>query len=296
MSVDLVSEVNPPVPSSAGVARVRGEWVMNPPQDLYIPPEALQVFLESFEGPLDFLLYLIRAQDLDILDIPVARITHQYLEYIELMQQLDFDLAAEYLLMAAWLGEIKSRTLLPRPPAAPGEEPEDPRAELIRRLQEYDRYRQAAETLDRLPVEGRDFFPAAAEPPPRHAHQPLPSLSLDELLSALSQVLRRADLFESHAISREVLTVRERMTQILDQLTPGRYVPFHELFVPEDGRLGVVVSFMALLELVKEGLAQLVQAAPLSEVHVVGRRRDASATTESSESDEADAEESPYDP
>lgn len=257
--------------SLQAVARVRGEAITQVPDDLYIPPDALQVFLEAFEGPLDFLLYLIRAQNLDILDIPVARITHQYLEYIDLMQRLNFDLAAEYLLMAAWLGEIKSRYLLPRQVSADGEEEVDPRAELIRRLQEYERFKRAAEEIDALPCEGRDFFVAAAQPPDYSRTVPPPQIELRELLLALQDVLRRADLYESHQISRETLSMRERMGQILDRLRSGGFQPFIALFRVEEGRLGVVVSFMAVLELAKEGLIDLVQTAAFADIHVRAR-------------------------
>lgn len=257
------------------IARVKGELVTTLPDDLYIPPDALQVFLETFEGPLDLLLYLIRAQNLDILDIPVARITHQYLDYVELMKQLNFDLAAEYLLMAAWLGEIKSRLLLPRLKTADGEEEADPRAELIRRLQEYERFKQAAAHIDSLPCEGRDFFVAVAQQPDYTRSRTPPTVELRELLLALQDVLRRADLYESHQISKEGLSMRERMSQMLDKLRGGGFLPFVSLFTVEEGRLGVVVSFMAILELVKEGLIDLVQTEAFADIHVRARVGDA---------------------
>lgn len=257
------------------VARVKGELVTQLPEDLYIPPDALQVFLETFEGPLDLLLYLIRAQNLDILDIPVAKITHQYLEYVDVMRSLNFDLAAEYLLMAAWLGEIKSRLLLPRPKTAEGEEEVDPRAELIRRLQEYERFKKAAEHIDALPCEGRDFFVAAAQQPDYSRMKEPPRVELRELLLALQDVLRRADLYESHQISREALSMRERMSGILERLRGASFVPFVSLFQVEEGRLGVVVSFMAILELVKEGLIDLVQTEAFADIHVRARVGDA---------------------
>lgn len=253
------------------VARVNGELMTRLPDDLYVPPDALQVFLETFEGPLDFLLYLIRAQNLDILAISVSRITHQYLEYVELMQTLNFDLAAEYLLMAAWLGEIKSRSLLPRPKTAQGEEEVDPRAELIRRLQEYERFKKVAEQIDALPCEGRDFFVASARQPDFTRQTPPPRVELNELLIALQEVLRRADLYESHQISKETLSMRERMTHMLERLRGGGFLPFVALFTVEEGRLGVVVSFMAILELVKEGLIDLVQTAAFADIHVRAR-------------------------
>lgn len=273
-SLQVPASVTAPA-SLIGVARVRGEVMTHLPDDLYIPPDALQVFLEAFEGPLDFLLYLIRAQNLDILDISVSRITHQYLEYVELMQKLNFDLAAEYLLMAAWLGEIKSRSLLPRPKTAEGEEEVDPRAELIRRLQEYERFKKAAERIDALPCEGRDFFVAAARQPEFTRQIAPPQVELHELLLALQDVLRRADLYESHQISKEGLSMRERMSDMLERLRGIGFLPFVALFRVEEGRLGVVVSFMAILELVKEGLIDLVQTAAFADIHVRARIGDA---------------------
>ena len=260
-----------PAATLTAVARVKGELVTTLPEDLYIPPDALQVFLDTFEGPLDLLLYLIRAQNLDILDIPVAKITHQYLEYVELMRALNFDLAAEYLLMAAWLGEIKSRLLLPRPKGPDGEEEADPRAELIRRLQEYERFKKAAEQIDAMDCEGRDFFVAAAQQPDYTRQKEPPKVELRELLLALQDVLRRADLYESHQISRETLSMRERMSNILERLRGGAFIPFVTLFQVEEGRLGVVVSFMAVLELVKEGLIDLVQTEAFADIHVRAR-------------------------
>lgn len=257
------------------VVRVKGELVTQLPEDLYIPPDALQVFLETFEGPLDLLLYLIRAQNLDILDIPVAKITRQYLAYVDVMRSLNIDLAAEYLLMAAWLGEIKSRLLLPRPQTVEGEEAIDPRAELIRRLREYERFKKAAEHIDALPCEGRDFFVAAAQQPDYTRMKEPPRVELRELLLALQDVLRRSDLYESHQISREALSLRERMSGILDRLRGVSFVPFVSLFLVEEGRLGVVVSFMAILELVKEGLIDLVQTEAFADIHVRARVGDA---------------------
>lgn len=277
----IAHDPSPPVPPGVAqadllaIARVRGEPVTQLPDDLYIPPDALQVFLETFEGPLDLLLYLIRAQNLDILDIPVARITHQYLDYIGLMQSLNVDLAAEYLLMAAWLGEIKSRLLLPRPKTPDGEEELDPRAELIRRLQEYERFKQAAAEIDALPCEGRDFFVASAQQPEFVREKTPPAVELRELLLALQDVLHRADLHGSHQISRETLSLRERMSHILDRLRGASFLPFVQLFALEEGRLGVVVSFMAILELVKEGLVDIVQTDAFAEIHVRARVGDA---------------------
>lgn len=254
------------------LGRLFDEPIIELPEDLYIPPEALRVFLEAFEGPLDLLLYLIRRQNLDILSVDVAAITHQYIAYIELMTSMEIELAGEYLLMAATLAEIKSRTLLPRPPKEgdDGEE-EDPRAELIRRLQEYERLKHAAETLGELPRLGRDWFPARAAPPPLESRVVHPDVELDELLTALAGILRRAELNQSHHISRETLSTRERMLAIMGQLDHQRYTAFEALFCLEEGRAGVVVTFMAILELAKEAMIEIVQNAPLSPIHVRAR-------------------------
>lgn len=253
-------------------ARVLDEPIHAPPEDLYIPPEALRVFLETFEGPLDLLLYLIRRQNLDILTIDVAAITHQYIEYVELMQALEIELAGEYLLMAAMLAEIKSRTLLPRPPKGSDEDDEgDPRAELIRRLQEYERLKQAAESLGELPRVGRDWFPAQVGLSPLEARVVHPDVELDELLGALAGILRRAELNQAHQISREVLSTRERMLAIMERLNHESYTPFEVLFTLDEGRAGVIVTFMAILELAKEALLEIVQNAPLSPIHVRAR-------------------------
>ncbi|WP_236995729.1 segregation and condensation protein A [Vreelandella populi] len=258
-------------PVKEALGRLFDEPITQLPEDLYIPPEALRVFLETFEGPLDLLLYLIRRQNLDILTINVAAITHQYIEYVELMQAMEIELAGEYLLMAAMLAEIKSRTLLPRPPKAEGEDEEDPRAELIRRLQEYERLKAAAETLDTLPRMGRDWFSVQAGLPPLEARVIHPDVELDELLGALSDILKRAELVKAHQISREVLSTRERMLKIMEQLTNEHYTPFEALFTLEEGRAGVVVTFMAILELAKEAMIEIVQNAPLSPIHVRAR-------------------------
>lgn len=257
-------------PEQLRLALVYGEAFTELPQDLYIPPDALEVFLEAFEGPLDLLLYLIRKQNIDILDIPVAEITRQYMTYVELMKAVHLELAAEYLLMAAMLAEIKSRMLLPRPEGLEAEE-EDPRAELIRRLQEYERFKKAAEDLDELPREGRDFVVPTLPAPEARARKLLPEVELGELLLAMGEVLRRAELFESHQVTREVLSTRERMSQVLERLKDGAFVPFVALFTLDEGRLGVVVTFMAILELVKESLVELVQNEPFSPIHVRAR-------------------------
>ncbi|XKF15195.1 segregation/condensation protein A [Halomonas sp. BLK-85] len=258
---------------SQTVARLFDEPINQMPEDLYIPPEALRVFLEAFEGPLDLLLYLIRRQNLDILTINVAAITHQYIEYMELMKAMQIELAGEYLLMAAMLAEIKSRTLLPRPPKEQDGDEEDPRAELIRRLQEYERLKEAAESLDTLPRMGRDWFSVHAGLPSLESRVIHPEVELDELLGALKALLERADLAKTHNISREVLSTRERMLAIMDQLhqAPGRYTDFEALFTLEEGRAGVVVTFMAILELSKEAMIDIVQNAPLSPIHVRAR-------------------------
>ncbi|RED06891.1 ScpA family protein [Pseudomonas oleovorans] len=263
-------------PEQLRLALVYGEAFTELPQDLYIPPDALEVFLEAFEGPLDLLLYLIRKQNIDILDIPVAEITRQYMSYVELMKAVQLELAAEYLLMAAMLAEIKSRMLLPRAEGLEAEE-EDPRAELIRRLQEYERFKKAAEDLDDLPRDGRNFVVPSLPAPEARARKLLPEVELGELLLAMGEVLRRADLFESHQVTREVLSTRERMSQVLERLKDGAFVPFVALFTLDEGRLGVVVTFMAILELVKESLVELVQNEPFSPIHVRARVRDTDA-------------------
>ncbi len=250
-------------------ALVEGEPLTVIPQDLYIPPDALLVFLEAFEGPLDLLLYLIKRQNLDILDIPVAAITRQYMEYIHLMRELELELAAEYLVMAAMLAEIKSRMLLPRP--VNEEDEEDPRAELIRRLQEYEQFKQAAEDLDALPRMERDIFPPQAELPPLDIEIPQPEVTLKGLLLAFRDVVNRAEQFASHHIELEPLSVRERMSQVLQQLRSDGYTEFQALFQPEEGRMGVVVSFLAILELVKESMIELVQNEAYAPIYVKPR-------------------------
>ncbi|MBD9632762.1 segregation/condensation protein A [Pseudomonas sp. PDM19] len=252
------------------LALVYGEALTEMPQDLYIPPDALEVFLEAFEGPLDLLLYLIRKQNINILDIPVAEITRQYMGYVELMKSVRLELAAEYLVMAAMLAEIKSRMLLPRSAEAEEEE-EDPRAELIRRLQEYERFKKAAEDLDDLPRLGRDYVVPTVAAPDARARRLLPEVDMQELMLCMAEVLRRADLFESHQVTREMLSTRERMTEILERLKGEGFVPFISLFRVEEGKLGVVVTFMAVLELVKEQLVELVQNEAFAPIHVRAR-------------------------
>lgn len=254
------SPVHAPQQQEMPLAVVHGQPVLQIPQDLYIPPDALEVILDAFEGPLDLLLYLIRRQNLDILDIPVAEITRQYVDYIQAMQQMRFELAAEYLVMAAILAEVKSRMLLPRPPAEDGEE-EDPRAELVRRLQEYERFKQAAEDIDALPRLDRDTVIATAFVPDRAAVRLPPEVDLREMLLALHDVFKRAELYTRHAIKRDALSVRQRMGELLQRLDDGAFHPFEALFDPTEGRLGVVVTFLGVLTLAKEQLVEIVQEA-----------------------------------
>ncbi|MBT6106172.1 MAG: segregation/condensation protein A [Porticoccaceae bacterium] len=251
-------------------AVVQGKELTVLPKDLYIPPDALEVILEAFEGPLDLLLYLIRRQNLDILEINVAEITRQYMGYIELMTTIQLELAAEYLVMAAMLAEIKSRMLLPRQPVDEEDEG-DPRAELIRRLQEYERFKNAAEDVDEMPRLGRDIHQASAEAPDREQQRPHPEVDMREILTALADVLRRAEMFESHQIELEKLSTRERMTQVLDRIRGQQFVPFVSLFKEAEGRLGVVVTFLAIMELIKESLVEIVQSESFGPIHVKAR-------------------------
>jgi len=258
-----------PAQAEMPFAVVQGEPVTQLPRDLYIPPQALEVFLEAFEGPLDLLLYLIRRQNLDILDIPLADITRQYMNYIELMQDMQLELAGEYLVMAATLAEIKSRMLLPRSSEAPTEE-NDPRADLVRRLQEYERFKQAAESVDRLPRLERDVWVARAENTARRPVTQVPTVTLQEMILAFREVVVRAAMFQHHHVQRERLSVRARMTDVLAAVEGGGFVEFLKLFRPEEGRMGVTVTFMAILELVREGLLDLVQTEPYGPLHVRG--------------------------
>ncbi len=262
-----VTERQPRETKRPHLALVKGEAVVELPRDLYIPPDALEVFLDTFEGPLDLLLYLIKRQNLDILDIPIAEITSQYMEYVELMKELRLELAGEYLVMAAMLAEIKSRLLLPRP-AREDEEESDPRAELVRRLQEYERYKQAAEDLDALPRLGRDLYQAVAWFPYRDTSRPEPEVSLEEILRAFAEVLKRADMYAHHHIEREPLSVRERMSQVLAAVESGRFREFPSLFPVEEGRAGVVVTLLAILELLKNDLLEMVQNEPYGPLYV----------------------------
>jgi len=249
------------------LAVVHGQPVLQIPQDLYIPPDALEVILEAFEGPLDLLLYLIRRQNLDILDIPVADITRQYVEYIQAMHEMRFELAADYLVMAAMLAEIKSRMLLPRAVNEDGEE-EDPRADLVRRLQEYERYKKAAEDIDALPRQDRDTAPVQAFVPDRASIRLPPPVELKELLLALHDVFKRAELYTQHAIKRDALSVRQRMGELLTRMGDGAFHRFESLFAVEEGRLGAVVTFLGVLTLAKEQLVEIVQDGPLAPIYV----------------------------
>lgn len=248
-------------------AMVEGVPVTELPRDLYIPPNALEVFLEAFEGPLDLLLYLIKRQNIDILDIPIAEITRQYMEYVDLMKELRLELAAEYLVMAAMLAEIKSRMLLPRPDSE-NEDEEDPRAELVRRLQEYERFKRAAEDLDALPRLGRDVHHVQAEAPNVKIVKLQPKVSVEDLVFALADVFKRARMYSHHHVQLEPLSVRERMSAILSAVNSEHYTEFTSLFTVEEGRRGVVVTLLAILELVREALIELVQAKPFGPIHV----------------------------
>lgn len=267
VATESAHAVEAPRQEQIPLALVRGEPVLEVPRDLYIPPDALAVILDAFEGPLDLLLYLIRRQNLDILDIPVAEITRQYIEYIGVMRDLRFELAAEYLVMAAILAEIKSRLLLPRPPREDGEE-EDPRADLVRRLQEYERFKKAAEDIDQLSRLERDTSVARAYVEDRQAVREPPAVDLKEMLLALRDVLKRAELFSHHAIKREALSVRQRMSEVLSRLPGDGFIVFAQLFDVREGKLGVVVTFLSILELAKEQLIEIVQENPGASIYV----------------------------
>jgi segregation and condensation protein A len=249
-------------------AIVNGEAITQLPKDLYIPPQALEVFLEAFEGPLDLLLYMIRRQNLDILDIPIADITKQYMDYIGLMQDLQLELAGEYLVMAATLAEIKSRMLLPRATDPNAGEESDPRADLVRRLQEYERFKSAAENIDRIPRMDRDTWVGNADFSDRRSSRPMPQVAMQEMLLAFRDVVQRAEMFAHHHVQRERLSVRVRMSDILATLERSSFVEFANLFKPEEGRMGVTVTFVAILELVREGLIDIVQTEAYAPLHV----------------------------
>ncbi len=252
------------------LAYVDGEAITEVPKDLYIPPDALEIFLEAFEGPLDLLLYLIKRQNIDILEINVADITDQYMAYVELMQASQFELAAEYLVMAAMLAEIKSRILLPRQDDEEAEEG-DPRMELIRRLQEYERYKQAAEDINELPRMDRNIHRAGAALPEIERITPDPDVDLQEILIALSGVLKRADMFEHHHIQFETLSTREKMSEIMVRLSDHKFVPLASLLSKDEGRLGVVVTFLAVMELMKDSMVEIVQSDPFGPIHLKSR-------------------------
>ena len=250
------------------LATVQGKEVTALPEDLYVPPNALKILLDTFSGPLDFLLYLIRKQNLDILDIDVAKISQQYTSYIDLMDAMQIELAGDYLVMAAYLAELKSRMLLPRPEEQ--EEEEDPRAELVRRLQEYQRFKNAAEKIDMLPRLDRDFYAAQAQLPEFALEMPLAEIPLEDLSFALSEVMRRVEQSKAHSINFEELSTRERMTQILDRMRSESFIEFTTLFIKEEGRMGVVVTFLAILELLKDSLIEIVQSEEFGPIHIKG--------------------------
>ncbi len=247
-------------------AVVKGEPMTVPPEDLYIPPDALEIFLDAFEGPLDLLLYLIKRQNLDILSLPVFQITQQYMNYIELMKEMRLELAAEYLVMAAMLAEIKSRLLLPRP--VEEDEEDDPRAELIRRLQEYERFKKVAEDINEIPRMYRDTFGVSVIQAEYEHERPQPNVDLKDVIAAFQEVMQRAKMFASHHIDREPLSVRERMSRILTMLNVEDFVEFNRFYDPEEGRGGVIVTFLAMLELIKGHVIELVQSEPYAPIYI----------------------------
>jgi segregation and condensation protein A len=249
------------------LAKVEGVTWQELPKDLYIPPQALEVAVENFEGPLDLLLYLIRKQNLDILNISVAKISRQYIAYIKLMQELQLELAGEYLLMAALLAEIKSQMLLPKPKEIEGED-DDPRANLIAKLREYERVKKVTEKLNQLPRQERDIFPTPIEIPEMKIKRQYPSVVLTELLLAFKSVLNRAEQFSHHQVMREPLSLKERMNYILEQVKINETVIFITLFTLKEGRAGVVICFLAILELSKEGFIEILQAEPFAQLRV----------------------------
>lgn len=267
----MAAENASPQQQSLPLGFVRGEPVIDKPEDLYIPPDALELILESFSGPMDLLLYLIRRQKLEITELPILPITRQYMEYVDMMKELKLELAADYLVMAAMLAEIKSRMLLPRPPADEDDDV-DPRAELVRRLQEYEAIRQGAAHLDELPQAGRDHVVVHAETDAKaYVQQQLPEIALAELAVAFAQAMAQAELQHHHQVQREKLSTRERMSRILDLLQTQQRLRFADLFVASEGKQGVVVSFLAILELVKEALIDVVQVDAFSEIHISTR-------------------------
>jgi segregation and condensation protein A len=250
------------------LATVKGKRVTTLPEDLYVPPNALEIMLDTFAGPLDFLLYLIRKQNIDILDIDVAKISEQYTSYIDLMDALHIELAGDYLVMAAYLAELKSKMLLPRPEEQKDEE--DPRAELIRRLQEYQRFKSAAEKIDSMPRIDRDFYAAQAQLPEFALETPLADIPLEGLALALAEVMRRVEQSQAHLINYEELSTRERMTHILERMRNEAFIEFTTLFNKEEGKIGVVVTFLAILELLKDSLIEIVQSEEFGPIHIKG--------------------------
>lgn len=250
------------------LATVKGKRVTTLPEDLYVPPNALEIMLDTFAGPLDFLLYLIRKQNIDILDIDVAKISEQYTSYIDLMDALHIELAGDYLVMAAYLAELKSKMLLPRPEEQKDEE--DPRAELIRRLQEYQRFKSAAEKIDSMPRIDRDFYAAQAQLPEFTLETPLADIPLEGLTLALAEVMRRVEQSQAHLINYEELSTRERMTHILERMRNEAFIEFTTLFNKEEGKIGVVVTFLAILELLKDSLIEIVQSEEFGPIHIKG--------------------------
>jgi len=265
-------------------ALIQGEPLTVVPQDLYIPPDALEVILEAFEGPLDLLLYLIKRQNIDILDIPLEETTRQYMHYIDLMQNLKIELAAEYLLMAAMLAEIKSRMLLPRP--AESEDEDDPRAELIRRLQEYERFKTAAKDIDELPRVSREIHLTNVELPEMQQDKPVPEVDLRDILFAFKDAMSRAEMYSHHHIQREALSVRERMSNVLSAISSQGFTDYTSLFTIEEGRRGVVVTLLAILELVKEQLIDLVQADAFAPIHLKAAGSDAGSLSNEHDNDD----------
>lgn len=263
-------DLHAPEQQELALAYVDGEAITEIPKDLYIPPDALEIFLEAFEGPLDLLLYLIRRQNIDILDINVADITDQYMAYVDIMESSQFELAAEYLVMAAMLAEIKSRLLLPRVEDEEADEG-DPRMELIRRLQEYERFKTAAENMDALHRMDRDIYRAGAAPPEIERLTPDPVVQLEDVLSSLARVLKRVDNFSHHHIQLETLSTREKMSEILVRISDRKFVPLFSLLIREEGRLGVVVTFLAIMELLKDSLIEIVQSDPFGPIHLKSR-------------------------
>ncbi len=273
--VESVDQAKSNVQGEMPFALVQGEPLTIVPQDLYIPPDALEVILEAFEGPLDLLLYLIKRQNIDILDIPLEETTRQYMHYIDLMQNLKIELASEYLLMAAMLAEIKSRMLLPRP--VESEDEDDPRAELIRRLQEYERFKTAAQDIDALPRVNREIHLTDIELPEIHQDKPVPEVDLRDILFAFKDAMARADMYTHHHIQREALSVRERMSSVLSAISANGFTDYTSLFTIEEGRRGVVVTQLAILELVKEQLIDLVQSEAYAPIHLKVASSDAAA-------------------